>query len=287
MAITIDLTDANNDGKGINFQTYLATYDKKFVADGRGGFNNGQWQGTPMTDGSKMIGSDYVAWDGKTNGQSVFFEGIEDDSWAYTWKGHTVSGEMNAVSFGYGTKEETSGSGTDEITTYTQKSDIRIAFETFTTTFGKSDFVNDLTDGITKSFLKFLNSDSIELNGSSGKDVFTGFNRADTLHGEAGNDKLNGGKGNDIIHGDEGNDVLTGGKGSDTFVFEAGDGKDRITDFGSTDLIDFAGQFANFEAVVDAATESKKGVTIAYDGGSVLLAGLEISDLTEGQFLFA
>jgi hypothetical protein len=52
-------------------------------------------------------------------------------------------------------------------------------------------------------------------------------------------------------------------------------------------VIDFSGQFADFDAVIAAATDGKNGVTIAYEGGSVTLAGLEVAGLTESQFAFA
>ena len=82
-----------------------------------------------------------------------------------------------------------------------------------------------------------------------------------------------------------GDDTLTGGKNDDTFVFEAGDGNDRIKDFGTgADVIDFAGQFASFDDVKAAASQGSKGVTIAYDGGSVLLEGWKLADLAEGHF---
>ena len=282
MAISINFSDANNDGSGINFASYLKTFDKKYEASNFGGFVNEDYDngGTPADMNDDVYrGDDYVTWDGEANGQSVIFEGGQD-GWKYVFDGHVMSGDITAIIFGTGTKES------DSNPEYTNNGEIRVSFEEFTTKFGTTDFVESLADGDTKKFLQFLNSDSIVFNGSSGKDTFTSFAKADTLHGEAGGDKLDGSKGNDTIWGDEGNDTLTGGKGRDTFVFEAGDGKDKITDFAGTDKIDFSGQFADFDAVMDAATASKKGVTIAYDGGSVLLEGLKLANLTESHFVF-
>lgn len=288
MAITIDLTDANTDGKGINFQAYLANFDKKYVADSRGGFTNEYEEGAPIPDGGYVAGGDdYVTWDGLKNGQSVIFEG-GDKGWTYNFDGpdgkygtgdeHLLSGDITAITFGTGTKDTPD---------YTNNGEIRISFAEFDVPNYSNSFLSQISEGNIKGLMKFLNSDSIEFNGSSGKDAFTGFNKADTLHGEGGNDKLNGGKGNDLIYGDEGNDVLAGGKGSDTFVFEAGDGKDKITDFGAgADVIDFAGQFADFDAVLAVADDGKKGVTITYEGGSVLLVGWERADLTASHFDF-
>lgn len=287
MAITIDFSDANNDGKGIDFAAYLKTFDKKYEASDYGGFVNEDYDdgGTPanMQD-DVWKGDDYVSWDGKTNGQSVIFEGGED-GWKYVFDGHVMSGDITAITFGTGTKES------DSNPEYTNNGEIRISFDEMEIADYSESWIADLTDedikNNTASLKKFLNSDSIAFNGSDGKDVFTGFNKADTLHGEGRGDTLGGGKGNDIIYGDEGNDKLAGGKGIDTFVFESGDGKDTISDFGNgADVIDFSGQFADFDAVLAAATDGKKGVAIAYEGGSVTLTGWEMADLKETHFDF-
>jgi Ca2+-binding RTX toxin-like protein len=67
----------------------------------------------------------------------------------------------------------------------------------------------------------------------------TGNTLANTLTGNSAVNTLSGGAGNDILRGGGGNDVLTGGTGSDKFVFEAGGGNDKVTDFVSgTDKID-------------------------------------------------
>ena len=281
MAITITLDDANNDGKGINFNAYLSNLDKKYHSSGFGGLTNETETGSIPDNTWVLRGDDYVSWDGKKNGQSVIFEGAEEGSWKYVFNGHKMTGEINAVTFGTNTKQH------DDAPEYTNNGEIRVAFDAFNTSFGTGDFVESLADGSTRKFIQFLNSDSIDFVGSAGRDTFTSYKRADTLHGEAGGDTLNGGKGNDTIYGDEGNDKLTGGVGADTFVFEAGDGKDRIADFKAADKIDFSGFFASFDDVVDAATQSKAGVTIEHDGGSVLLMGVTLASLNADDFVFA
>jgi len=281
MAITITLDDANNDGKGINFNAYLANLDKRYQSSGFGGLTNETEEGSIPDNNWVLYGDDYVSWDGRKNGQSVIFEGVEEGSWKYVFNGHKMTGEINAVTFGTNTK--TSNNNPE----YTNNGEIRVAFDAFNTAFGKGDFVESLADGSTKKFIQFLNSDSIDFVGSAGRDVFTSYAQADTLHGEAGRDLLNGGRGSDTIYGDEGNDKLTGGRGADIFVFEAGDGTDRITDFTAVDKIDFSGFFDSFDAVLDAATQSKAGVTIEHDGGSVLLMGVKLSALNADDFVFA
>lgn len=288
MAISINFSDANNDGKGINFASYMKTYDKKYEASDYGGFINedyddGGTQGDMQDDVYR--GDDYVTWNGINNGQSVIFEGGQD-GWKYVFNGHVMGGDISAITFGTGTKES------DDVPEYTNNGEIRISFDEFEIADYSKSWISDLSDSDIKSntasLMKFLNSDSIEFTGSNGKDVFAGFNKADTLHGESGADTLNGGKGNDVVYGDAGNDTLTGGKGIDTFMFQAGDGKDKITDFGNgADVIGVVGLFADFDAVIDAATESKTGVTVSYEGGSFTLVGWEIADLAESDFLFS
>lgn len=67
--------------------------------------------------------------------------------------------------------------------------------------------------------------------GRGGNDNLYGGLGNDLLEGGAGADRLLGGTGRDHLAGGRGTDVLTGGAGRDVFVFEKGDGRDRITDF--------------------------------------------------------
>ncbi len=57
------------------------------------------------------------------------------------------------------------------------------------------------------------------LSGSSGNDIIYGFGGKDILRGEEGNDTLIGGAGNDTLYG---------GGGDDLFLFNLGDGRDKI-----------------------------------------------------------
>ena len=50
------------------------------------------------------------------------------------------------------------------------------------------------------------------------------------IDGDAGNDLLEGGNGNDTLIGGQGNDTLRGGHGDDLYIFNKGDGVDRIYD---------------------------------------------------------
>ncbi|MCI5050512.1 MAG: M10 family metallopeptidase C-terminal domain-containing protein [Rickettsiales bacterium] len=53
----------------------------------------------------------------------------------------------------------------------------------------------------------------------------------DQLYGGSGDDGLYGNGGDDALYGGTGNDILHGGLGNDTYVFNNGDGQDRILHF--------------------------------------------------------
>lgn len=56
------------------------------------------------------------------------------------------------------------------------------------------------------------------------------------LTGGEGDDTLIGFKGNDILNGGQDNDTLEGGLGDDVYIFNRGDGKDVISDSGSSEV---------------------------------------------------
>jgi Ca2+-binding RTX toxin-like protein len=123
----------------------------------------------------------------------------------------------------------------------------------------------------------------VAVDGGKGNDALTGSQFADNLRGGDGNDTLNGGFGNDI---------LAGGKGIDTFVFGAGFGHDRVTDFATTgamqDIIQFdSALFADFSAVLAHAAQVGKAVVITLDAGnSLTLDKAKLATLTADDFVF-
>ncbi|MBO9546956.1 calcium-binding protein, partial [Caulobacter sp.] len=71
---------------------------------------------------------------------------------------------------------------------------------------------------------------------AAGATTIMGFNtRADVLIGTDGADTLSGLGGADTFTGGKGNDTLIGGPGADTYIFNVGDGNDRIVDTPSFD----------------------------------------------------
>ena len=117
----------------------------------------------------------------------------------------------------------------------------------------------------------------------------TGGDGADTVNAGVGDDFSAGGAGADLLHGSDGGDVLDGESGNDTFVFKNGTGNDLIVDFepsaildlGRHDLIDIRDfHFADFDAVMNAATEVGDGVFITLDADDAIF----VQGVTKAQF---
>jgi alkaline phosphatase len=78
--------------------------------------------------------------------------------------------------------------------------------------------------------------DTIEAGG--GDDLINAGGGDDLVMGGGGDDTIVDGAGNDTIEGGRGNDLMLGKQGDDTFVFNLGDGNDRIENFQGGDVID-------------------------------------------------
>ncbi len=72
------------------------------------------------------------------------------------------------------------------------------------------------------------------LKGTEGNDTLHGSSSADYIEGLGGNDLIYGYGGNDTLVGGLGNDTLYGDVGDDIYLFNRGDGQDRIVDGSST-----------------------------------------------------
>ncbi len=155
------------------------------------------------------------------------------------------------------------------------------------------------TNGAAETIYGGAGDDTID--GLGGDDALYGEDGADTLYGDAGNDTLLGGAGDDTLygHGDDdvleggaGADYLDGGTGDDAFIFHAGFGADTITDFttgaSSDDVIEFQDNvFADFAAVLAAASQVGSDTLITYDGAnSVLLENVTLGNLHADDFRF-
>ena len=98
--------------------------------------------------------------------------------------------------------------------------------------------------------------------GGLGKDSLYGADGNDYLVGNDGSDKLYGQNGNDMLWGGAGNDTLEGGDGADVFIYNAGEGKDVISDFANDDMLLITGTFSA------SYNSSKKTIAFKVDSTS-------------------
>ena len=129
-----------------------------------------------------------------------------------------------------------------------------------------------------------------DLTGGAGHDWLFGGEGDDTLDGGDGNDRLIGGEGADMLAGGDGDDTLTGGAGADSFVYQAGHGNDRITDFTDGEdaiaLDSFAG-IAGFEDLAVTQVETDVAIDLSdHGGGTLTLENLALDALDGTDFLF-
>lgn len=170
-----------------------------------------------------------------------------------------------------------------------------------------------LIGGATSNFLWGLaGNDSIAgkdehdiLYGDSGDDVMTGRGGADRLEGGRGNDKVYGGDEADMVMGGPGNDyvdegqghggldggpgddMLVGGQGPDAFFIGPTSGDDVIKDFtaGPGMFDHLALQNLRWDDL--RFEDTSAGVKISWEDGSVVLEGVNKSQLSQDDFMFA
>ncbi|MCV3274020.1 fasciclin domain-containing protein [Roseobacter sinensis] len=154
----------------------------------------------------------------------------------------------------------------------------------------QSDGSNDvdfIIDDDTASFIR-TGRDNDLVDGNGGNDKIALGTGNDVGFGGDGHDIILGGRGMDTLTGGLGDDTLFGGRDADIFVFNTGDGHDRIVRFeDGLDLIDLSGtafeSFADLEGAIKQKgnrAEIKLG-----DDQSILVQGARL-DLSEDDFLF-
>ena len=128
-------------------------------------------------------------------------------------------------------------------------------------------------------------SDPISLTGNALDNRLNGNDANNALSGEGGNDDLQGREGTDTLDGGTGDDVLRGGADADTFVFEAGDGLDQITDFEvGVDTIDLSATGLSYgDLTIEAAGASS---TVTYGTDVITVFNVLDTELDANQFAF-
>ncbi|MBB5751157.1 beta strand repeat-containing protein [Prosthecomicrobium pneumaticum] len=258
------------------------------------------------------------------DGDNVFFGGLGNDTIAGGAGFDTLdlSGASGAVTIGSG-RVSAAGIGTDS---FTGIEAFRFGDAADTVTGGNGDETldggagddvvkggagNDAVTGGTGDDTVDGGSGDDVVDGGAGTDTVRGGSGGDTARGGAGDDAIDGGSGDDLLFGDAGrdtiaggsgddtieggadDDVLSGGSGHDVFVFAAGFGHDRVTDFSlsgsSADVIAFADDlFADFAAVLGAADQVGRDVVITIDDAtSLTLANVKLAALAADDFRFA
>ncbi|WP_146344490.1 fasciclin domain-containing protein [Phaeobacter marinintestinus] len=127
--------------------------------------------------------------------------------------------------------------------------------------------------------------------GGVGRDDIFGGQDNDMIQGGAGNDQLYDNTGDDIVEGGTGNDLIVSGGGNDVFVFNSGDGNDRVVGFrDGHDMIDLSG-YAGIDSFADIAGDiTSSGLRTMIDlddGDSIMLLGINGSQLDASDFIFA
>jgi len=120
----------------------------------------------------------------------------------------------------------------------------------------------------------------------SGDDLLVGNGMGNSLIAGRGADRLIGNGGADRLVGGIGNDRLTGGSGADRFVFERGDGTDRVTDFANgTDHFVITSGAARFTdlTVADAGAD----VRINFANVVIIVEGVAHTAIGASDFIFA
>lgn len=129
------------------------------------------------------------------------------------------------------------------------------------------------------------------IEGRGGNDAIYGTSATDEIIAAGGSDTISAGGGDDKLIGSRGSDVLTGGAGADEFMFFAGDGQDRITDFERGDVLRFANGQAGSVFIIAAdgpplpgqSGTSFAGYDVIYGSGasqgSIHLDGITFADL--------
>lgn len=137
----------------------------------------------------------------------------------------------------------------------------------------------------------FDTTNGLTVTGNSLDNWFSGGDGDDHIIGMDGRDRLIGYLGNDTLDGGLENDVLEGKEGADTFIFRAGDGTDRISDFdvNSGDLIRF--EVAGLQYSDLMIFDTVHGAVVRYDdtdpaNNQFTLTDLTAADLQASHFEF-
>ncbi|MGE3989844.1 choice-of-anchor D domain-containing protein [Pseudorhodoplanes sp.] len=271
MAITITANNANGDSTGIDVSAYFSDFEVNYSPIGFGYF------GPEATDfsGRQYATTEQPNLIPNTTKQAVVVDAGPGGSIEYDYATHTVGGDIESISFGYGVTFESGAFPLSQLDL--QVSGLGLVDQVAGGTV--SALLDDARLGSVATLIGLLEANEVNFVGSTGADVFIGYSQNDTMAGGAGDDTL-GGAG--------GNDTLTGDGGADTFIYDA-QGADTITDFGAGDVIRITAVYASFAELKPHISLINGGqdTRIDFGGGNTLtLLGFNQA-LTEDDFEFA
>ena len=163
------------------------------------------------------------------------------------------------------------------------------------------EFSDGSTVDLTQAALNIsLSDDGEEITGTSLNDIITGgigydtINSGsgdDTISSGAGVDTISAGAGNDTINAGKGDDIVNGGTGNDTYIWNLGDGFDKITDTQGVDKISFGSGILlsdisftaiNSDLIINVKNMAGEGICIAnyFTSEDNRIETLEFSDGT-------
>lgn len=253
--------------------------------NGRGGNDN-----IAASDGNDLV-------DGGAGNDSIG-GGLGNDS--------ILGGAGNdVIGAGQGNDEAIGGTGDDIVNG--GPGDDMLAGGTGDDTMGAS-FGNDLVEG---------GDGDDSLGGGTGRDTLLGQGGDDALGAGEGNDSVDGGAGNDFlagggrndvvlggtgddtINGGAGNDTMDGGTGADVFVFnDFVDGEQDIIlgfedgsdSFRMTGIVNAPGTGLQGRVdalnITDIVLDGEAGVSMTYEGHTILITGVAAADLGVDDFSF-
>ncbi|KZD09075.1 choice-of-anchor I family protein [Oceanibaculum pacificum] len=144
-------------------------------------------------------------------------------------------------------------------------------------------------DGFDRLDIADNTGDGNELQGNRGADTVIGGQGDDVLRGGKGFDSIVGGDGDDVIYGGMGGDTLTGGDGADSFVIDAMNGADTITDFVAGEDVILLTADVTIADLVASAADNDDGDAVIDLGAdnTITLAGIAAADVTADFFALA
>jgi Ca2+-binding RTX toxin-like protein len=148
-----------------------------------------------------------------------------------------------------------------------------------------------VTLGANLETLILTGQSAIDGTGNDQDNLMMGNSAGNVLSGDEGQDHLLGGAGTDILIGGAGDDLLEGGADADVYVYNSGDGVDRIEDTEGLNLIVYDGQLLlggvkRTEDAPNTYTSLDGRFTYLKSGGDLIVNGTLIlnEDFQDGQF---